>query len=94
MRSSLERKPEYVLGPLGAPLSVADLPATNNSRWVVMRKAAVVAAVNGGLLSLEEACSRYNLTVEEFMSWKEAIGRSGLLGLRVSKLSNHQNAML
>ncbi|NTB71722.1 DUF1153 domain-containing protein, partial [Agrobacterium tumefaciens] len=30
--------------------------------------AEVVAAVRGGLLSLEEACERYTLTVEEFLS--------------------------
>jgi len=37
-------------------------------RWVIRRKAQVVAAVRGGLLSLEEACSRYMLTVEEFLA--------------------------
>src|SRR5438105_13060223 len=39
------------------------------------RKAEVVAAVRGGLLSLEEACSRYTLTVEEFLSWQYSIER-------------------
>src|SRR5215468_5840731 len=38
-------------------------------RWVIRRKAEVVAAVRDGLLTLEEACSRYMLTVEEFLSW-------------------------
>jgi len=37
---------------------------------VIRRKAEVVAAVRGGLLSLEEACSRYTLTVDEFLSWQ------------------------
>ena len=40
------------------------------SHWVIRRKAEVVAAVRGGLLSLEEACSRYTLTVEEFLAWQ------------------------
>ena len=58
----------YVIGPDGSPLTIADLPAPGTKRWVIRRKAEVVAAVRGGLLSLEEACSRYTLTVDEFLS--------------------------
>ena len=50
---------KYVIGPDGSPLTIADLPAPGTKRWVIRRKAEVVAAVRGGLLSLEEACSRY-----------------------------------
>jgi hypothetical protein len=57
-----------VIGPDGSPLTIADLPPPNTRRWVIRRKAEVVAAVRGGLLSLEEACNRYTLTVEEFLS--------------------------
>ena len=46
------------------------LPAPGTKRWVIRRKAEVVAAVRGGLLSLEEACARYTLTVEEFLAWQ------------------------
>ena len=53
---------KYVIGPDGSPLTIADLPAPGTKRWVIRRKAEVVAAVRGGLLSLEEACSRYTLT--------------------------------
>ena len=60
----------YVIGPDGSPLTVADLPPKNTRRWVIRRKAEVVAAVRGGLLSLEEACDRYTLTVDEFLSWQ------------------------
>src|SRR6266852_3838598 len=60
---------KYVIGPDGSPLTIADLPAPGTKRWVIRRKAEVVAAVRGGLLSLEEACSRYTLTVEEFLTW-------------------------
>jgi len=52
---------KYVIGPDGSPLTIADLPAPGTKRWVIRRKAEVVAAVRGGLLSLEEACSRYTL---------------------------------
>ena len=61
---------KYVIGPDGSPLTIADLPPSNTKRWVIRRKAEVVAAVRGGLLSLEEACARYTLTVEEFLSWQ------------------------
>ncbi len=47
---------KYVIGPDGSPLTIADLPPANTRRWVIRRKAEVVAAVRGGLLSLEEAC--------------------------------------
>ena len=57
----------YVIGPDGSPLTLADLPPPNTKRWVIRRKAEVVAAVRGGLLSLDEACRRYTLTVEEFL---------------------------
>jgi hypothetical protein len=74
-----------VIGPLGEKLSLADLPSTNTERWVVRRKAEVVAAVNGGLLSLDHACERYGLTIEEFASWQRAVERAGLRGLRVTR---------
>ena len=72
----------YVIGPDGSPLTMSDLPAPGTKRWVIRRKAEVVAAVRGGLLSLDEACRRYTLTVEEFLCWQRAIDRFGLAGLR------------
>jgi len=57
---------------------------------VVRRKAEVVAAVRGGLLTLEDACSRYTLSVEEFLSWQSAVERDGLRGLRVTQSSNYK----
>ena len=65
---------KYVIGPDGSPLTIADLPAPGTKRWVIRRKAEVVAAVRGGLLSLEEACNRYTLTVvhaPDAPSWLE-----------------------
>ena len=58
----------YVIGPDGSPLTLADLPPPSTKRWVIRRKAEVVAAVRGGLLSLDDACKRYTLTVEEFLA--------------------------
>jgi hypothetical protein len=58
----------YVTGPDGRVLTLANLPPLDTKRWVIRRKAELVAAVRGGLLSLEEACERYTLTVDEFLS--------------------------
>ena len=80
----------YVIGPDGSPLTIADLPSTSTKRWVIRRKAEVVAAVRGGLLSLEEACERYTLTVEEFLSWQMSIDQHGLAGLRTTKIQKYR----
>jgi Protein of unknown function (DUF1153) len=74
-----------VVGPDGSRLTAADLPPPDTRRWVIRRKAEVVAAVQGGLLSLDEACERYNLTVEEFLGWRLAINRFGLPGLMATR---------
>ena len=76
-------RPAHVIGPLGEPLTMETLPAPDTRRWVVRRKAEVVAAVNGGLLTIEEVCERYDLTLEEFAGWQRAVDRSGMQGLRV-----------
>jgi hypothetical protein len=80
----------YVIGPNGSPLTIADLPSPQTRRWVVRRKAEVVAAVSGGLLSMGEACQRYALTVEEFLSWQRAVNRFGVAGLHVTRLRNYR----
>ncbi len=82
----------FVIGPDGSPLTVADLPPKNTKRWVIRRKAEVVAAVRGGLLSLEEACERYKLTVEEFLSWQKSIDHHGLAGLRATRVQDYRGA--
>ena len=90
MSGQLRSRINYVIGPDGTPLTVADLPAPGTRRWVIRRKAEVVAAVRGGLLSLEEACSRYTLTVEEFLSWQRSIDRHGLPGRRTTRIQQYR----
>ncbi len=67
-----------IVGPLGERLTVDTLPPRATVRWVIRRKAQVVAAVKGGLLSLDEVCDRYAITIEEYASWQRAFDRSGL----------------
>jgi hypothetical protein len=78
-------KAKQIVGPNGRCLSLADLPLPETKRWVIRRKAEVVAAVRGGLLSLEEACSRYALNSDEFRWWEQCIDRFGLVGLRTTR---------
>ena len=80
----------YVIGPTGAPLTVRDLPPPGTERWVIRRKAEVVAAVRGGLLSLDDACERYRLTNEEFLTWQKSIDRHGMQGLRTTRLQQYR----
>lgn len=79
-----------VMGPDGNPLTLDTLPPPGNTRWVIRRKAEVVIAVRDGLLSLEDACRRWNLTVEEFEGWKASIDRHGLPGLRTTRLQQYR----
>ena len=83
-------RPAQVIGPLGEPLGIADLPPPNTQRWVIRRKAEVVAAVRGGLITLEEALERYSLTNDEFLSWQRSIERHGMAGLRTTRLQQYR----
>ena len=66
------------------------LPPPNTKRWVVRRKAAVVAAVRGGGITMEEACRYYQLSEEEFLSWDRAFERHGLAGLRATRVQQYR----
>ena len=69
---------------------MGELPPANTTRWVVRRKAAVVAAVQGGKITLEEALRRYQLTEEEFRAWQRAYEAHGLPGLRATRLQQYR----
>ena len=58
---------------------MADLPPSNTKRWVVRRKAAVLAAVRAGAITIEEACRRYELSAEELRGCSESIGHDNKL---------------
>ena len=71
---------------------LSELPPPNTQRWVIRRKAVVVAAVRSGVLTLEEACERYKLSIEEFLSWQRLIDSHGMAGLRVTRLQDYRGA--
>jgi Protein of unknown function (DUF1153) len=67
-------------------LTLDSLPPVDTSRWVARRKAEVVSAVETGLITVDEACRLYKLTLEEFLGWQRALFRFGVHGLQVTSL--------
>lgn len=80
----------FAVGPDGERMTIADLPAPDTKRWVPRIKARIVAAVEGGLISRDEAMKRYLLSEEEFDAWKAAFSRLGMRGLKVTKISQNR----
>jgi len=76
---------------IGPVLSLDSLPPPQTKRWVIRRKAVVVAAVRAGVISLEEACKRYTLSIEEFLAWQRLVDSHGLPGLRVTRLQDYRS---
>jgi transposase-like protein len=72
-----------------AGVSLAALPPLTTKRWVARRKAAVVAAVQSGLLTMADACRRYGLSKEEFAEWERHYEAEGLKGLRAQVRLHH-----
>lgn len=79
-----------VTGPDGRPLTLEDLPPTNISRWVTRRKAEIVAAVQGGLISRRDALRRYSLSAEEYEGWERLYSAHGTKGLRATRLQQYR----
>jgi transposase-like protein len=69
-----------------------DLPRPGTKRWVPRRKAAIVNAVHSGAASLEEVCRRYDMSVEEFITWQRAMEAYGVAGLRATRLQDYRHA--
>jgi len=82
--NSPERPAGWAHGPDGTALTLDNLPSPSTVRWVMRRKSEIVAAVRGGLLSLEDACERYAISMEEFLSWKRAMDDFGPAGLQAT----------
>jgi Protein of unknown function (DUF1153) len=87
--------PHRAVNPLSGELPIrtspmAGLPPPATKRWVVRRKAAVLAAVRSGEVTLEEACRWYQLSEEEFLAWQRAFEIHGLAGLRITRTQQYR----
>lgn len=90
MANHTQQEVDYIIGPDGSKLTRADLPPANTTRWVIRRKAEVIAAVREGMLSREEALEYYKLTEEEFESWVSMIDEYGIAGLRTTRVRHYR----
>jgi Protein of unknown function (DUF1153) len=90
MRDAPQSNRRFVMGPDGSPLTMSNLPSPDIKRWVIRRKAEVIYAVRGGLLTIEEACERYRLSLEEFLDWQRAVTNHGLKGLRATRIQDYR----
>ncbi|MBL4557124.1 MAG: DUF1153 domain-containing protein [Rhodobacteraceae bacterium] len=82
--------PSHVILSDGNRMTRSDLPPRDTVRWVARRKAAVVRAVQYGLISNEEACALYGLSPEELEGWKYAITRFGETALRATAIKKYR----
>lgn len=71
-------------------VTLKDLPPSDTKRWVIRRKAQVIAGVRAGLLTREDACARYQISAEEFDHWSQLVGSHGLKGLRTTRLGQYR----
>ena len=90
MNAAQRLRPESVIGPLGQPLTLETLPPPSTKRWIAHRKAELVAAVDGGLLTIDEVCQRYHIELEEFVSWQRGVDRLGMRGLWVTRSQKYR----
>ena len=73
----------------GKVMSQADLRSADTRRWVASRKAAVVRGVAYGLITREEALTRYGLSKEEFSEWVSAVHDHGEDALKATSLQKY-----
>jgi len=80
----------WTIGHCGQKLTLDNLPPSKPRRWLPRLKADVVAAVNGGLLTVDEACDRYELSVQELACWTTAVATGGLKDLQIKRISSNR----
>jgi Protein of unknown function (DUF1153) len=78
-------------------LRVADddaptLPSPQTKRWTPGRKADVIKGVRQGLLTVEQACERYHLSIDEYRAWERDFDSHGKAGLRSTRVGIYRKA--
>ncbi len=91
--SSGPGKSAGVVGPSGETLTLENLPAADTTRrWTMQRKAQVITAIRGSLITKEEACERCGISAEELSSWETLLDQHGLNALRSTTLQKYRGA--
>ncbi len=88
--TATKKTKDFVMGPSGEVLRLADLPSPTVRRWVPRRKAEVVCAVRGGLLTRDVAMKMYSLSPVEYAEWETHYTTDGLPALRVTHLQEYR----
>ena len=78
MTNAVQPSVIYVIGADGDIITRGSLPPSSTQHWRIRLKAKVVVAVESGLITREEACARYRMSVEEYFEWRRRVERSGL----------------
>lgn len=82
--------PRAVTLPNGSVMTRADLPDPSTGRWVASRKAAVVRAVEGGLIKRDEALEMFGLSSEEFDTWQSLVVTHGENALKTTAIQKYR----
>ena len=82
--------PRTITLPDGTVMTRADLPDPGTRRWVASRKAAVVRAVDHGLITDKEARETYSLSDEELQAWRDAVGQYGEAALKATAIQRYR----
>jgi transposase-like protein len=64
-----------------------DLPIDKPKRWTAQRKAAVIEAIRRKIISVWDACERYELSAEELAQWERNLDRFGVSGLQMKQIN-------
>ena len=81
----LKRKRKVARGLRGNVIAPYDLPPAQGARWTPMRKVDLIAAILGGVITLDEAKARYALTTEELSEWRRGLAAGGVKRLKASR---------
>jgi hypothetical protein len=69
----------------------SELPPTRTRRWTFRRKAALLQALRSGVITFEQACDQYALSIEELRAWERDFERHGLYGLRATRVQLYRD---
>lgn len=90
MAQALDDHSTGVTGPNGEPITRDSLPSSASTRWVTSRKAQLIAAIRGGIITIEEASQRYCLTIDELSEWQASFDKHGKRGLRATFIQQYR----
>lgn len=82
--------PRAVTLPDGTVMTRADLPDVKTRRWVASRKAAVVRAIDAGLIGRNDALELYSLSGEELDAWHAAVELHGEVALKATSIQRYR----